>query len=220
MYSIFYKEWIKTRRLIFLLLPVFAAMIIYILLNVGKQYRLGPVPLWESLIQNNAILVGYFKYLPLAAGILMAIVQFVPEMQHKRLKLTLHLPVNESKILSNMLGYGIIILAALFILSEVVLLSGLGIRFCPELVMANFKASLPWFIGGLASYLLAAWICLEPVWRQRIFNAVIAACCISFFYNTALPGAYAPFLPYLICFIVVSFLFSFYAAARFKDGEQ
>ena len=44
--------------------------------------------------------VGIF----LIAGILMAIVQFVPEMQRKCLKLTLHLPYPELKMTGNMLS--------------------------------------------------------------------------------------------------------------------
>ena len=218
--SLFYKEWIKTHKLVLLLLVVFSALMAYILLGAAKQYQAGPVPLWEGIIQNSMTLVGYFKYLPLAAGVVMAIVQFVPEMQNKRLKLTLHLPMNESGILCSMLGFGMLVLVLLFSLSCIILLSGLSIRFCAEMVTANFRISLPWFLGGLASYLLAAWICLEPTWKQRIFNAIPAICCVSFFYTGALPGAYMPFIPYLAGFIAISFFFSFYSGIRFKNGVQ
>jgi hypothetical protein len=40
------------------------------------------------------------------------------------------------------------------------------------------------------------------------------------FYFDAIPGAYAPFLPYLLTLIVLSVSFSFYSLIRFKDGEQ
>jgi hypothetical protein len=218
--SLFYKEWIKTRKPLWLLSSVFAAAVAYILLTVAKQYQANPVALWEFIVQNNAAQAGYLKYLPVGAGMLFAIVQLAPEMQNRRLKLTLHLPLNESKIVGSILLFGFVALAGLFLASGAILLAGLRVYVPAEVVFANFITLLPWMLGGLATYLFAAWICLEPVWKQRVLNAIPALCCVSLFYTEALPGAYVPFLPWLIVLTVAGFAVPFYSAIRFKQGIQ
>ncbi|MDR3236591.1 MAG: hypothetical protein LBT48_07730 [Prevotellaceae bacterium] len=218
--SLFYKEWIKTRRPLLLLSAVFAATVAYILLNVAKLYQANPVALWEFIVQNNAAQAGYLKYLTLGAGIALALVQLAPEMQNKRLKLTLHLPLNESKIVGSILWFGIVALTGLYLASGAILLAGLTVYFPAEIVSANLLAMLPWMLGGLAAYLFAAWICLEPVWRQRVLYTIPALGCTSLFYLDALPGAYLPFVPWLASLTVAGFAFPFYSAIRFKQGVQ
>jgi hypothetical protein len=181
---------------------------------------LGIVAYWESIIQKDAVLFPYFEYLPLLAGVLLAITQYVPELQFKRLKLTLHLPLGENKILLTMLlyGFGVVLLFVLFTLP--LLLFGLSRSFPREIVYASFENLLPWFLAGLASYLIASWICLEPQWKQRILNVIPGICGLSFFFIRAKSGAYQPIDPYLVGFVVVAFFFSFYSTARFKEGVQ
>ena len=78
-----------------------------------------------SCVQRDVIFIDMLQYIPLIAGILMAIVQFVPEMQRKCLKLTLHLPYPELKMTGNMLLSGLVLLlvcfASNFLLMEVYL---------------------------------------------------------------------------------------------------
>ena len=218
--SLFFKEWVKTRRLTLLLAIVFAAVIGYVFLNISKLIQVGVIPLWGSIIENDYTLVSLVKYLPGVAGLLFAIVQFAPEMQHKRLKLTLHLPLNETKIICSMLGYGMVVLSVLFTVSCLILLGGIAARFSSEIVTVNFLKAFPWFLAGYATYLLGAWIAFEPVCLQRVLNALPAAALISFFYMEVPSGAYVPFLPYLIVIVLATFTFSFFSVARFKNGIQ
>ncbi len=218
--SIFFKEWCKTHKLIFLLSIVFAGVTGYIFLNVSKLIEAGVIPLWGGIIENDFSLVSLVKFLPGVAGLLFAIVQFAPEMQYKRLKLTLHIPLNETKNVCAMLGYGTAILSALFVITGLILLGGISIWFSSEIVMANFLKMLPWFLGGYATYLLGAWICLEPSWVQRVLNALPTACLVSFFYMEGPSGAYIPFIPFLIVIVMGSFTFPLSSVARFKNGIQ
>ncbi|MEA4916139.1 hypothetical protein [Proteiniphilum sp.] len=218
--SLFFKEWIKTRRLVWLLAIVFAGVTGYIFLNISKLIQAGVIPLWGSIIENNLMLVSLIKFFPGAAGLLFAIVQFAPEMQSKRLKLTLHLPLNESKNLCAMLGYGVVVLSLLFMITCLILLGGISASFSSEIVMANFLKMLPWLLAGYATYLLGAWISFEPVWMQRVLNALPAVALVSFFYMEGPSGAYTPFLPFLIVMVVAVFAFSFVSVTRFKNGVQ
>ena len=99
MYAIFYKEWIKTRW--YFLLAVLATLGFtgYCMLRINRVVEMkGAAHVWEVMLQRDVIFIDMLQYIPLIAGILMAIVQFVPEMQRKCLKLTLHLPYPELKM--------------------------------------------------------------------------------------------------------------------------
>ena len=102
MYAIFYKEWIKTRW--YFLLAVLATLGFtgYCMLRINRVVEMkGAAHVWEVMLQRDVIFIDMLQYIPLIAGILMAIVQFVPEMQRKCLKLTLHLPYPELKMTGN-----------------------------------------------------------------------------------------------------------------------
>jgi len=219
--SIIYKEWIKTRVIVAVIAIVFLGVGIYSFIAINAGIRLsGIVSVWEDLVQKDPVIFNYFQYLPLLAGILLAIAQYIPELQSKRLKLTLHLPLNENNIMLTMLLYGVAVVALLLVVSMPLLLWGLSRRFPSEIVCVAFQQLLPWFLAGFAAYVITSWICLEPQWKQRIYNVIPGILFLSFFLLSAKSGAYQPFLPFLIVAVIVSFFFSFYSTARFKEGVQ
>ena len=220
--ALFYKEWIKTRRLVLLLGILLLTLIAYTFINTGQMFRIGgAVQTWANIIlKGMPVLPEVLKWFPLLAGVLFGLVQFIPEMTDKRLKLTFHLPMPESKILTSMLTYGIICISSIFILLYIALFVGLQAYYPMEIISNMSWYLLPYLLGGITAYFLTCWTCLEPIWRQRIFNALIAIAGLSLFYIDAKSGAYLPFLPYLIGIVFIAFTFSFYAAARFKNGAQ
>lgn len=219
--ALFYKEWIKTKKVILVAIILFACFITYSFINIEQLFRInGAVQTWVNIILKDITLLSGLEYLPILFGILLALAQYVPEMTNKRLKLTLHLPLSETKTIFSMLLYGFVVLTILFIVTYALLVSGMSFYLPYEIIMASVWTSLPWFIAGIIAYFLSAWICVEPVWRQRIFNTIIGICILSFFYIDSKSGAYASFLPYMIaCLILVSF-YPFYSMNRFKDGIQ
>lgn len=160
------------------------------------------------------------KYIPLVSGLLLGFSQYVPEMINKRLKLTLHLPWSENKIILSHLFYGFLVLLVLFLLSYLMLLGIIRYYFAWELMITTFWVSIPWLAGGFAAYLLSAWISLEPNWKQRAFNTLIAGTTLSLFYLEGKQGSYSSFISYLLITLFLFIAFSFYSAARFKEGEQ
>jgi hypothetical protein len=219
--SIFYKEWIKTRKILLLSLAVFAALIIYTFINIEQMFRIsGATQVWTDTILKDVSVLAKIQWLPLILSILFGVSQFVPEMSNKRLKLTLHLPMPENKIMFSMLAFGLSSLLILYVITYIAIYGGMSIYYPLEIVLSMVKASLPWFMAGLAGYLFVAWICIEPVWRQRVFNTLIAAYALTFFMISAKSGAYMPFIPYLFGTIIIAYFFSFYSMYRFKDGAQ
>jgi hypothetical protein len=132
----------------------------------------------------------------------------------------LHLPLPESRIIATMLAYGLFALFILFLATSVILQTGLSLYYPPEIITAmNWKCA-PWLLAGFAGYLFSAWICFEPVWKQRVFNALIATGLLILFHLEGPSGAYIPFLPWLAGLTLISFSFPFYSASRFKEGAQ
>jgi hypothetical protein len=220
-FQLFFKEWIKSRWALLIIFVVFAGVVTYSFISVSTTLRLvGASQVWEGIVQKGITCFDYVKFLPLLAGVLLAVVQYAPEVINKRFKLTLHLPLPEYRIMLTMLLFGVLGLAVIFLLAYFVIAVGLSGYFPAEIVQWNLDAVRPWLWGGIAAYLLSAWACLEPVWRQRVFDALIACGLLALFYFDEIPGAYAPFLPCLLTLIVLSVSFSFYSLIRFKDGEQ
>jgi len=220
-FYLFYKEWIKTRKILLLALIVFAAFIIYTFINVGQMFRVGgATQVLTDIILKDTNMLSRIEWLPLVLSILFGLSQFIPEMTNKRLKLTLHLPMPESKTTFAMLAYGVLSLLVLYILVYMAVILGMSVYYPSEIIVSMVKVSLPWFMAGLAGYLFVAWICIEPAWRQRVFNSLIAVYALTFFMITAKSGAFMPFIPYLVIITLVIFFFSFYSMSRFKDGAQ
>ena len=218
--SLLYKEWIKTRGAVVVIAAVFAGVGIYSFMKLNEGIRLsGIVNVWETAVQKDSLFFPYFGYLPLLAGVLLAVTQYIPELQFKRLKLTLHLPLKENNILLTMLLYGVGVTTLLLLLTLPALLWGLSRQFPAEIVHAAFQQLAPWFLAGPAAYLLTAWVCLEPQWKQRIPNVIPGILFLSLFLLKGMSGAYLSFEPYLIVAVGASFWFPFYSVMRFKEGN-
>lgn len=219
--SLYYKEWLKSRWLLLIIFLAFAGVTLYSFINISQSLRIGGVNLvWDMIVQKGVTYFGYIKYLPLLSGVLLAIAQYAPEMSNKRLKLTLHLPLPESKIMLTMLSYGIVNLSVIFLAIYSAIYVGTRCYFTTEIACWNVTIMQPWLLGGIVSYLLTAWICIEPVWKQRVLNSIISILIVSLFYFDVTSGAYnSAMIIYLFLITVLSITFSFYSLIRFKDGE-
>lgn len=220
--ALFYKEWIKTRRVVAIILFILAGAVIYTFINTGQQFRAsGAVMVWNGVVTKDASLVPpIVQWLPFVLGIALGAAQFIPEMTDKRFKLTLHLPAREDGILTALLAYGVAVLTTAFAVAYVFLLAGFSSYYPSGILTGMLLKTLPWFLAGLCSYLLTGWVCLERVWKRKIMYGVAGACCCYFFMLDGQSGSYVPMLPWLAVFTVVCFAFPFYSASRFKDGIQ
>ena len=162
--AIFYKEWIKMRCFYPLSALFLFGATAYALLRVQRVITFkGAAHVWEVMLEKEVVFIDILQYLPALLGVLLAVVQFVPEMAQKRLKLTLHLPFPQWKMILLMSGIGLGALALLFIVQTAVLWGYFHALLAPELVARILLTALPWYLAGLTLYLLTAWICLEPL---------------------------------------------------------
>ena len=221
MNAIFFKEWIKTRWYLLLAYLVSLGFAGFCILRVMRVVNLkGASHLWEVMLTRDTILVNLLEYIPVIIGIVLAIVQFAPEMYHKCLKLTLHLPYSHLKMTNYMLIYGLVTLAVCFALNLLLLFFGLQNILAEELYTRVLISALPWYLAGLCSYLLVAWICFEPTWKMRIFNLIVSAMILRVFFLSEDPEAYRDFLLPLTVYTLLTLCFSWNSIHRFKCGKQ
>lgn len=173
--AILYKEWIKSRWYLAVAFAVTCAFAGYAMLRLYRALgMMGAGHIWEVMVTRNAVFVEQMEYVPLLAGLLLAVVQFAPEMHRKCLKLTLHLPVPALRATGTMLLFGV---AALTVVSgtSLALVAGAASPVLPHELVANIVGTLmPWYAAGLAAYLFAAWVILEPTWKRRTVNILMA----------------------------------------------
>ena len=219
--AIVYKEWIKTRRYLFAALLLTAGFAGYGLLRLYRAVELmGAGHIWEVMVTRNAVFIDPIKFVPLLAGLLLAVVQFVPEMQRKCLKLTLHLPVPALATLGAMLVFGLAALSVLFGIGVAIVGLGPLPVIARELAGNILCTSLPWFLAGMAAYLLGAWVMLEPTWRLRAVNILMSLLVLRLFFLGEVPHAYDGFLPLLALFTACTASLSWISVVRFMAGRQ
>lgn len=217
--AIINKEWYKTRKVFAISLIISMLAAIYAVLRIQRLIALkGMDHLWMIALLKDNSFADIIRLVPLLAGIAIGVAQMVPEMSQKRLKLTLHLPVDQTRLLMLMLGTGI---------AEMLVITGVAVAvigFYDSMVMPArltvriMLSVLPWVVAGFASYLLTCAICLEGTWRRRIILALAgAAFLLAMFLEPALE-AYNSFLPTLIIVTVLLALLSTGSVIRFKEG--
>ena len=219
--AIFYKEWIKMRWFCLVAALFLAGFTAYALLRVQRVITFkGAAHIWEVMLEKEVVFIDILQYLPVLLGVLLALVQFIPEMTHKRLKLTLHLPFPQRKMILLMMGVGLAALAVLSAVQAFVLWCYFHTLLAPELVSRILLTSLPWYLAGLALYPLAAWVCLEPTWRRRVADILVAVGVCRLFFLSETPQAYDGMLPWLRALLLCVLFFPLLSVYRFKQGCQ
>jgi len=217
--SMIFKEWLKTRWILLSILLISLLVLSKIFLTVAYEIRFYEANnYWYNLIFRSYVFFSWMIYIPTLSGIVLAIAQYYPEMNEKRLKLTLHLPVKEETILMSMVLFGGFSLLAIFLVTILA-----GAIFCFYFFPAGLSWSVmmtvyPWFLAGFVAYLSAAGIFIEPRWMQRIGMIIIS---VAFVYCLLYLRAYSLYENSFISFTWLSLLFivySVYATNRFRRG--
>ena len=219
--SIFYKEWLKLRLFWCLAIMVHAGLITYLLLSLRSTLLAsGVVETWATMIGRDVLMINPFMYIPLITGVCIALCQWLPEMAVKRIRLTLHLPIDYTLSIGAMLLCGLCGLSLLFAADAAVLALVEQFWLPRELVWRTFLTCLPWFIGGLMGYVVVSWCMLEPQWKMRCLDLLIGAPLVALCFLTAQPACYIVMWPWLLVVLLALICLPFYSIYRFKLGKQ
>ncbi len=219
--AIFYKEWIKTRLFFIGLLLISSGMTIYTLAKMGRVVSFkGADHLWAIMLSKDITFIEQIAYLPIFCGIIIAVSQFVPELTQKRLKLTLHLPYPQNKMILNMLLCGLAEVAIIFAV-QIAMISIYSLDIISiELLNRMLLTATPWFLTGFAAYLFTAAVCLEPTMKMRIINLLIMCGTLRIAYLSDIPESYNGIIIPLAIVIILSITLSYRSVIRFKEGCQ
>lgn len=219
--AIFYKEWIKTRWYFLLMAIIFISITVYDLLNINRIITFkGANHLWAILLTRDNIFIEQISCLPLLCGITLAAAQYVPEMIQKRLKMTLHLPYPQYRMVWGMLSVGIIELSVVFLLQYLIIYAYMQTILPGELISRILLTALPWFVCGLNAYLFSSAICLEPAWKMRLLNLLVMAGITRLYFLQNTPEAYNGFLLWLLPAALPVITIVLRSVIRFKEGCQ
>lgn len=217
--AIFYKELIKTRRVFWVSLLVAIIFAIYAIMcirRVGTSH--GVEHIWLIMLMKDQTFIDAIKYLPPVIGLALGAAQMSPETQQKRLKLTLHLPYPQNKLVMTMICAGMVQCLVIFLIQALII----GIYYygvvTPEMTAHVMLTTIPWYLAGLNAYLFTAAICLEGTWRRRIIMGLIAIGVLSVYYMQSVPQAYNGIIWGAVIFTILLMLLSVYSVNRFKEG--
>lgn len=218
---ILYKEWLKTRWVLLGIALVTAALTAYCFLNLTKVVQIrGAELLWGALVHKETVLTEILRFVPAIAGALLALSQWIPEIQRKRLKLTLHLPYSQTGMLAMITVYGLVALTVLFGLQALASAWAMGTWVPAELVTRILRTMAVWYLAGWAAYLFTSALCLEPTWRMRVVLLLVAAGVLRLMFLSGVPEAYNGFFPWMFVYVLLSGGLLFSGVARFKEGLQ
>ncbi|SDH06890.1 hypothetical protein [Roseospirillum parvum] len=216
---VLFKEWIKLRGWLLLLLLGHAVFAAYLFLSLRHQFRVEhPEMLFYQAGRIGRLFYDDLRYLPLASGLLLGLAQFLPEMTKGRLRLALHLPVGLGRMILSHLAVGLGALGLLLGLDLVALGLSVGTFFPAPFVSSALTTALPWMLAGVAGYLGMALILLEPERRFQVVNALVAGGVVWLCHLSPRFGAYDHALPGLALLVALMVPAALLPARRFRDG--
>lgn len=221
---IFYKEWIKTRWTYLATLLLGLATVFYLFIRVENgMERFGAKVYMLKVLYDNPPLIYYamLRCIPLLIAAAVGVAQYLPETVNRRIRLMLHLPVSNTRLMLGMALYGV----AVITLANLILLGLFAAKnialFPAEITRPVMESVLPWFVAAYPVYGFIAMIALEPNRWRALLYAVAGYCLISPFVACGeAPGSYAAAVGPLAVIALGSFPLLLYTSYRFSKGEQ
>lgn len=219
--ALIFKEWVKTRMVFFISLAFAVSITLYSVLMMKRLIELkGVEHLWLIMLLKDNTFVDMIKYVPVIAGIAVGIAQMTPEMTGKRLKLTLHLPYPQGRLIALMLLTGFVEILVIYFLQAGVIVAFDASILPSELVLRVMLTVLPWFFAGFFAYFFVSAICLEGTLRRRVILALVGIALLMVCFVQPAPEAYNGMLVLLAVVTLLLPLLSLGSVIRFKEGRQ
>lgn len=216
----FYKEWLKTRWFFIgsLVIGLVVVAFMFIGLNSGVINAGGGSEYVYNWFRGSRPHYELFKNVPMVVALLIGVSQFAPEVLKKRIKLTLHLPYREMRLLYTMVLYGVSALLAVLLICTGLFFILDSYFFPAPMHMMALKSLVPYILAGFVTYFGVAMIAMEPNWLYRVLYAILVYFIVNrFFLNVS---SLAGIIPILVGIMVIFSLGVLYTANRFKIGER
>ena len=221
---LFYKEWIKTRWAFLGALIIGICIVFYIFIMVeNRMTMLGAKNYTLSVLYDNPPVIYYslLQYIPLLTAICIGISQYIPEVKNKRIRLTLHLPMNNQKLIACMALFGLVLITvsngSIFVLFE----WKNQLLFPAEVTRPVTVTIINWFIASYLAYNYIAMTALEPNGYRQLLYAITGLILLSLYFNNInFHGAYKDSAPVLAIIALVSCPLVLFSGYRLNKGER
>ncbi len=219
--AIISKEWLKTRLAALAAFLLCESMAAYAILRINRLVALkGADHLWMIMLLKDNTFIDVICYTPVIAALIVGIAQMAPEMTQKRLKLTLHLPYPQMRMIGLMLTVGIGLLAILYAVQCATIAIFYSTLIPPSLVARVILTSLPWYMAGFMCYIFTAAVCLECSWARRAVLGLLGVCAVMICYLQPAPEAYNSMIWMIILFAFMLVLLPLGSVLHFKECRQ
>ena len=195
---LFYKEWLKTKWFVLASLVLGVGTILYAFIGLNSNIINadgGSNYVFEWFTQAGQPHYGIFKNIPFIIALLIGGSQYLPEVLQKRIKLTLHLPLNEIVMLYTMVLYGFLMILSLMVIFMILFFT-IDLYFFP-----------------VEMHVMA----MEPSWKFRCLYAIVVHELLDIY---LLGGNMSNLYVLMIIVLVIASLGMIYTANRFKIGEK
>ncbi len=219
--AVLFKEWLKMKWAFWGLLILWLVVVLYVYIDIVHQLKFYEASIiWYNIVTLGLSYYSIIFYLPVLSGLILGIAQFVPEITEKRLKLTLHLPIKENRILFSMISIGGSMLLVLYLVSIFGLIFVSSMFYASQITVSMLITIAPWYFAGIVIYFSSAMIILEPIWLRKILYLPVA---LGFTNLLLEEGWFNMYEKSLITFLVLTLFFILsvlITGFRFKRGAM
>jgi hypothetical protein len=217
-FNIWRKEFLKLNKPLAALLIFHAGIAFYYWLSVRSSFIAGnPINIWLNVIGMNTFFFSIFEKPLYLTGAALGILQFYPEAEKHRFRLSCHLPANEYLITVTIILFAACSLT-FFWLFDSLCAALVSVRYFPTEISAEAPLIIfYWYINALLFYAAASVLTLEPSWKHKIRLFIMLAA----FYKLIDISIYNSSRLYIIYLIIIAALFTLcvlYPAERFRKG--
>ncbi|AFN35270.1 hypothetical protein [Taylorella equigenitalis] len=218
--GLIYKEWLKLRFICWLPFVLAFAVLAYSYFEMlGVQTAHGGVALWRMVVFKDEMPFKPIKYIPLVSGILIGAAQWLPETLNKKIRVFLHLPVNQYVALGLSLGVGLLFMIAISLL----LIFGegyLSTKFLPhEVSIYIMQTIVPWCIAGVIGYVVIAMTLIETKFVARLLYACVGAVFLKALFASDVYGTYINSSLYFVLVVLALLVAMFSLLDRVKRSR-
>lgn len=216
--NILRKEFLKLDKLLLALLVVHVAVAIYYIVDIrGDFLRVDAIAQWTIVITRQVIFFDFFEKPLLAAALAIGILQFFPEIEKKRFRISCHLPMNEYKMTGTTIFFGLSMVTILWLFDLVVAYCAGSIYYPREISSEIPVIMFYWYIQAVIIYIFAAIITLEPLWKVKIRLGILLYAYHELIYVNIYNST--PRLLVVITLLALAFIpIIYYPAMRFRKG--
>lgn len=198
------KEWKKTKYVILAFSIITLISLVFIHLDIKNALEFNnPSDILLNTINKESLNIDYYKLAILAIGGFIGFFQFSPEVSKARIRLHLHLPVKQSRLINFLIIYGLLAILIVFLISNIIFYFSVTQFYPIELFYAfqtKIIVSLPM---SIIWYLSIAIFLIQPLKIMKV-GILALSILITLLYSATTGGFFLGNNMYLYSIVIIA----------------